>query len=213
MKATPPFYSNHEDNMRCMLASYGMIVEHFEGSPQNWDELIKLTGYKPGVAAWTIKPIVIVTLLERGYTIRMIEAFDYKKYLEQGEPYIDEHFDEEAAVWVKENSNILKLRNQIPTFLEHAEYEMRSPQLADIDQMLDDGMLVNVQLNSRKLNGKDGFVSHAIVVFDKDDKGYIAHDPGDPPGIQSRRIPRELMLESMGGLNNTTEVTGYRLNK
>jgi 23S rRNA pseudouridine1911/1915/1917 synthase len=70
-----------------------------------------------------------------------------------------------------------------------------------------------VTVNARKLNDKEGFSSHALLVIDRDDDDYIAHDSGGKRATPqaNRRISSEKLLDAMGGKENTAEVTGFKL--
>jgi RluA family pseudouridine synthase len=208
-----PFYANHEDGMHCMLAVYRSIIDYFLHRKISWDELEKITGYEPGRAAWSIK--ALVHMLNMGFDIRMIEPFDYARYLKEGKSYLEETFNAEEKQWLYEHSNILELRPQIAPFLQQVTPEHRSAALSDIDDMLADDRLVFVTVNSRVLAGKEGFFLHAILVIGTQGDDYIVHDPGGKATSpqENRHVSRELLWQAMGGENNRAEVTGFKLGK
>jgi 23S rRNA pseudouridine1911/1915/1917 synthase len=206
-----PFYANHEDGMHCMLAAYKSLFDYFLHRKLSWDELEKLSGYQNGRAAWTLK--ILTYMAERGWNIRMIEPFDYKRYLKEGEPYLYEVFSDEEQEWIYANSNILDIRPLIIPFLEHVSPEIRSASLEDIDTMLAEGRLVFVTLNAQLLNDQEGYVSHAILITGKEGDDYIAHDSGGKYKAPeaNRRISAAKLWEAMGGEGNRAEVTGFKL--
>jgi len=206
-----PFYANHEDNMHCMLAAYRSIISYFLKREASWEELEKLSGYTPGRAAWTVQ--ALVGMLDMGFNIRMIEPFDYQRYMKEGEPYLKTRYSDDELQWYYKYSNIREIRPLIPPFLKRVDHECRTATLQDIDDMLDDGRLVFVTVNSRKLNGKEGFASHALLITERQEGAYTAHDSGGKtaPPQADREIPRQLLLEAMGGDDNTAEVTGFKL--
>jgi hypothetical protein len=203
-----PFYANRADNMSCMLASIRSALEYFTDKQYTWEQLEDMTGYKPNTAAWTVK--VWVELARQGFAIRMIEKFDYRRYQAERRAYLEQVFSDQKLAWQEEHTHLLQIAPLLPDFLQTVQQEMRSPQLADIDAMLAEGYLVTVQLNSRVLDGREGFAGHMILVHGKDGDEYIAHDPGLPPKENSR-ITSELLFRAMGGRDNTTEVTGLKL--
>lgn len=203
-----PFYANRPDNLSCMLASYRSVLEYFTGRQHGWRELEIITGFQSGKAAWTVKTWTY--LATRGFDIRMIEGFDYKRYMEEGEAYLQNFFSPEEFQWQIQKTNLLEIKPLLPEFLEHTTYEKRSPNLHDIDTMLHDGYLVTVQLNSNALNEVPGYNAHMIVVYDKAGEDFVAHDPGLPPR-EARHIKPDLLYKAMGGDNNTVEVTGIKL--
>lgn len=201
------FYENRSDNMSCSLACMRSALEYFDERDYTWEELEKLTGFKPGRAAWTVKPWT--TLVQQGFDIQMIENFDYERYAKEGETYLKTFLKPHELTWQLEHSNLLEIQPLIPTFLETVHYTQKSPTLSDIDRLLKNGYLVTVQLNLSLLNNKSGYTAHMILVFDQNEYEYIVHDPG-LPGRPSRHIPKNLVYDAMGGVHNTTEVTGIK---
>lgn len=195
--------------MSCMLAALKSGLEYLTGKPYDWEQLEKLTGYKPKHPAWTVR--VWTTLAKQGFDIRMIEAFDYPAYEKQGTEYLTTFFSPEELAWQLKHSNILEIQPMIPGFLKTVDYEMHSPTLADIDKMLIDDYLVFVTVNSQALNDKPGFSSHAFLVHSKEGDVYIGHDSGPKTAEANRRVPAEKLYKAMGGDNNTSEVTGFKL--
>jgi 23S rRNA pseudouridine1911/1915/1917 synthase len=205
MKKTVPFYGNHEDDMHCMLAVYGSIIEYFLHRRLSWAELEGLTGYRPGIAAWSIG--VLPRMDAMGFDIEMVEPFDYEQYARDGELYLKKIYEPEQLAWYKEKSNIIQMRDQIPAFQNRIHQENRQATLTDIDRFLDEGRLVFVSLDGRILNNRLGVSSHAILITEKDGDEYIAHDPGLPPE-PNRRIAADILQKAIG---SSAEVTGFKL--
>lgn len=194
-----------------MLAAYRSIFAYFLHKELTWEELEQLTGYTPNRAAWTIKALVDIQSM--GFDIKMIEPFDYRRYLKDGETYLREFFSPEEISWFLDKSNILDIKPLIPMFLERVKYTCRQATLADIDQLLDEECLVTVTVNSRKLNDSDGFVSHMLLITGRKGDDFIAHDSGGGqyPPQADREISREKLWEAMGGDTNNADVTGFKL--
>lgn len=194
--------------MRCMVAVYRSIVQYFTGKRLSWEQADKLTGYRDGRAAWTIGALTKMTA--RGFDIRMVEYFDYRKYAEEGEAYLRQTYPNSKVDWWQAHSNIRDITPLVPQFLETVHWEQRHPSLQDIDDMLAENRLVFVTLNGHTLNDAPGYASHAVLVIDKEDGDYIVHDPGLPPR-PARKVPRGKLWEAMGGDTNSAEVTGFKL--
>jgi 23S rRNA pseudouridine1911/1915/1917 synthase len=203
-----PFYGNHEDNNHCMVAIYRSLFEYFLNKKYSWEEMDEFVGYKDHRAAWTLAPLT--KMVELGFDIRMIEPFDYRKYLKRGEDYIYDALPADKADWLLEHSNIRDIQPYIPAFLRTVRWENRPATTEDIDAMLTDGRLVFVTLNARALNGQEGYVDHAVLIIGREGRNYIAHDPGPKPQAD-RRIDRDTLYMAMGGDRNTSEVTGFKL--
>lgn len=203
-----PFYPNHEDNMHCALAVYQMLFDYFLHRKLSWEEVEKLSGFKDSIAAWT------VTVWERmaniGFDIRMIEAFDYRRYAKEGDAYLREHFSAAQYDWQIAHSDIRNIAPRIPSFLERVQPEKRRPTLDDIDAMLAEKRLVFVTLNSGVLNNKGGYSDHAVLIIRKEGDNYIMHDPGLPPR-PDRIVPATVLWEAMGKRASASEVTGVKL--
>lgn len=204
---TVPFYQNHEDGMHCMLSVYRSLFEYFLDKKLSWEEIEKLTGYVAGKAAWSVK---ILTYLSEYFDIKMIEPFDYDRYIHDGEKYLSTVFNAEELEWQLNTSNLLDIKPMIPEFLEKVKPEYRTPTIADIDNMLDDGRLVFVILNSKSLNDKKGYTAHAVLILSHDEDSYVFHDPGLPPKPNRKELKNKV-FQAMGGKNNNSEVTGFKL--
>ena len=203
-----PFYSNRADKPdSCMLATIRGALEYLTRSQYSWEDMEALLGYRPGRAAWTVE--VWTKLAMQEFDIHMIEAFDYQRYADEGESYLRTFLKPEELAWQREYSNLLDIKPFLPRFLKTVRREQRSPQLRDIDLLLAQGYLVLVQLNLNVLNHKPGYVAHMILIHDKTDGTYVAHDPGLPP-YKNRRIMPAKLLAAMGGEHNTVEVTGIK---
>jgi uncharacterized protein YvpB len=61
-----------------------------------------------------------------------------------------------------------------------------------------------------------GYVSHAVLIVDREENKYIVNDPGGPLGMGGgvRKISKAKIMLAMQGLNNedTYETTGFKLN-
>ncbi len=200
-----PFYGNHEDNMHCMPAVYGSIIEYFLHRELSWPELEGLTGYKPGVAAWTVGVLPRMTAM--GFDVHMIEPFNYEQYQKDGEKYLEKIYEPEELALYKKISNIIEMRDQLPVFLKHIRHDNRIATLEDIDQMLAEDHLIFVTVNAHTLNEKPGFFPHAILVIAKEGDEYVIHDPGLPP-LPYRHVSAATIRKAMG---KDAEVTGFKL--
>ena len=206
-----PFYANHDDNMRSMLAVYRMVVKHFLHKELTWEQLIDLTGFEPGIAAWSIKPLT--TLVNQyGLSAKTIEPFDYKRFAKEGKKYLFGLHDAKEAEWYLKNTNILDTKPYITKFLATVRPTYRQATLEDIDDMLEEERLVCIMLNGLALEEDKVATSHALLVIGRNDSGYVVHDPGLPPQ-PNRQISRNELWQAMGGDDNTSEVTGFKLRK
>jgi hypothetical protein len=96
----------------------------------------------------------------------MCRAFDYARFFEQGDAYVRMLYPKEVAEWYLKRSNLLAVRRLVPNFLKLVEVEQRTASLQEVEELVRDGWLAVLDVNSCVLNGRDGFDSHSVVVFD-----------------------------------------------
>jgi hypothetical protein len=64
-----------------------------------------------------------------------------------------------------------------------------------LDELIKNGWLVGVGLNARILNQREGYSSHMVVIFDKQNDHYLLHDPGLPPH-KNRQVGFKKLLDA-----------------
>jgi len=184
-----------------------MVLEYFLDKKMNWHEADEFVGYKNHKAVWTMQGLLKSARL--GLDIKMIDPFDYQKYYDIGDDYLKTIWSDEEMAWQKKHAQPIR-RELIPEFSDKIQREVRSPELKDLDKMLDEERLVFLTINSRVMQNRKGFVSHAVLVIRRTKNFYIIHDPGLPPRPY-RRVSREKLWRAMGGKNNNSEMTGFKL--
>lgn len=213
MNQTPdvPFFANHPDGGRSMLAVYKMVVDHFTHKVLDWEELDLLSGHRPQRKVWTVRALTLLAN-DFGLGIKHYEPFNYRRLASEGKDYLYELYDNEEVEWYAEHSNLQALGVYLTTFLATVRPLTQQAELKDIDALLTEGRLVSVTLDGRILNGDLGNAYHAVLVIGREGDEYIVHDPG-LPAQANRRIWREQLWEAMGGEENMSEVTGFMLRK
>jgi hypothetical protein len=63
-------------------------------------------------------------------------------------------------------------------FLEKVDFRNRTATLEELKELLNDGWLVGIDLNSRALNEKEGY---SMVIIFSFENGIFTLDPGLPP--------------------------------
>lgn len=167
-----------------------MILGYFLPDQEfSWEELDRISHKLPGLSTWPQS--MLIYLIQHNFDAFMIESFDIQSFLRDGGDYLISDFGEEAGNWMIQNSDI---RAEQETFRQAlaagVRLERREPTQAEIKSYLDDGYLVICTVNSRALNDQDGYVGHAVVIYDMDDNMITLHDPGLPP-IEARQVTRE----------------------
>ena len=102
-----PFYENKGDGNQCMQVAMKSVLKHFLDKDFSLAELDKLTGRKENLWTWTSQ--VVTVLHDLGLKVKYYSKSDLEPFLE-GEPFIREHFGEDA-------DKILKFTD-VPVVLE-----------------------------------------------------------------------------------------------
>lgn len=144
----------------------------------SYDELDKIS--KKLSSKWTWPTAAMLWMLEQNLKIGLIEEFDYRAFVDEGEKYILSRFGEEVGRAQIENSDIEVEREIAKRFVSLAPIETRIPTIKDIKKMIDDGAIVIVNLNAAMLHGVKGYSGHFVVVCDVGEN-IVLHDPGLPP--------------------------------
>lgn len=174
------FVSNTEDDMHCMQAAYLMILKYFKPELElSWEDWSKVTGYEDGKATWASASLL--WFKDHGFDVMHISLFDYDDFIKNGPEYLLRAFGPEAGGWQVENSNIKIELTRAKQLINNGLIKQAEPKTKDIKKFLDDGYLVRVLVNARKLAGKEGYFGHAVAVIGYDENGFIIHDPGLPP--------------------------------
>jgi hypothetical protein len=189
-----PFFANTPDDTHCVQAAFRIMLKHFLPELDfSYQELDRLSQKQPGKGTWW--PPMLLELARLGLQVECIEGFDYKRFYEQGKDYVKAIYPSETADYYLDHSNLLDIKPMIPDLLNKVSIQTRPAGPADLDRLLDDGWLVGIDLNSRALNDRPGFVSHMVVIFGMDKNNYLLHDPGLPPA-PNRQVDRRKLAEA-----------------
>ena len=200
MKAVP-FYPNLPDDTHCNQAALRMMLKYFLPDCEfSWEELEKMTAKMPGKATWPAQ--MLINLADMGFDVVMVESFDAEAFVKDGGDYLKREFGAETAEWQIANSDIPQEQRLYKKLLNsRVNYQKRIPLMGDIRDYLKRGYLVKLTLNSRKLNHRQGYVGHSIVVYDINDENVTFHDPG-LPAKESRIESLEHLEESWADPND-----------
>lgn len=172
------------DDMHCMQAAYMMIAKHFDKKfAVPMDEWSQITAFDK--ATWASAGLL--WFAANGYDVKHISLYDYQRFVEKGAEYLIEVAGPEVAEWQIAHSNIPAEQERAKRLLEAGIIEQREPTQTDIRRYLDNGYLLRPLVNACKLAGKEGYVGHAVVIYDYDENGVYLHDPGLPP-LPSRYV-------------------------
>lgn len=205
MQLTIPFYPNqatpsHPEGAYCQEMSLKMLLGYFEPTRiYELAELEKITDRTPEKSGWEMA--YTLWLMEHGYEVKRFSAFDYKAFQKKGLEYIREEYGDETAEWQNANSDVPKAQAQVASYLARVDLVSKKPTIEDIKQVMQDGYLVKVAVDSGDLNNLGNYVGHFVVVTGYDDTSIWFHDPGLPP-LENRHVSYELFqkaMDSFGG--------------
>jgi hypothetical protein len=191
-----PFISNTPSDKQCLQAAYGMIRQYFE--PQihmEWDRWAEITGFVPEKGTWSMAGLM--WFKDHGYDVVHIAEFDYVDFALRGPEYLVDALDEEVAKWDIKFTDFKLEQARAARFLRTGIWVKRAPTINDMRAYLADGYLLKCTVNLNALNGKPGYLSHALVVKGITDTEVIMHDPG-LPGVPNRRASIEEFKQAWG---------------
>lgn len=175
-----PFYANLPDDLHCFEASIRMVLKYFMPEREfTWEEIEKLTGKKEGL--WTWPQHAMVELLSMGFDVIDVEDFDFRAFIQSPLEFLKVQYGEEGAREQIVHSDLEAEKQYAQEFMQHGKQVARIPDFSDIRSFLDKGYLTGCLVNSKVLNGKEGYVGHFVVVFDCNNETITFHDPGLPP--------------------------------
>lgn len=185
MKNRVSFFSNTPDDTHCYQAAIRMVAKYlWPAEEYSWDELDKMTAKVSGL--WTWATAGLLWLQSKGAKVKVIEIFDYQKFIESGDQYLLNFYGDEVGNEQIKNSDIAQEQRLIKEAIQKINIEKRLPTTNDIIQLLDQGYLVICNINSNALNEKSGFVGHFVVIIGYEGDHLVLHDPGLPP--QENRV-------------------------
>jgi len=190
----PPFYANTPDRTHCLQAGFRIMLKHFLPSQDfSWAKLDKMTHKVHGKGTWWFP--MAAELQKLGLKTRIIEYFDYQRFLKEGDDYLYGILEPEVVEYFLKSSNLTEVKDYIPEFLAKNPPETRPATLKDLDKFLAEGWLAALDVNSRVLNGRSGYSGHVVVVYAKAGSNYMLHDPGLPPK-RALKISRAKLLKA-----------------
>jgi|SRR5687768_6723473 len=183
-----PFAAN-PDATHCYQAALKMVLQRFRPQcDQSWEALDRITGKVDGLGTW---PFAGLTWLhELGLDLTNVELMDNTRFAAEGRAYIAELAGQDFADSHHRDLDLSSVQAEAATFVAKVRCEIRIPTIADIRRAVADGCLGLCNVNSRALNGREGYLGHYVVVKGFDERCLIVHDPG-PPGEANRKVPFE----------------------
>jgi len=209
-----PFYPNTEDNTHCVQAALRMVLKHFFPEREfTYEELDRASNKQSG--KWTWPYAAIVWMTEQGLEVINVSIFDTNQFVAHAESYMLEVFGEEKTKANLEHSDISLAVSDAEQYLKNRSIkeERRIPTIDDIKEFLKQGYIPTCGVNSRVINGEEGYAGHRIVVTGFDENGLFIHDPGGRlPPIEDRLVDYQTFERAWGYPDEKQKgVIAYRL--
>ena len=184
-----PFFAN-PDATHCLQAAMKMVLQSFRPLHDlSWAALDRITGKVEGLGTW---PFAGYTWLhEQGLDVTNVELMDNARFAAEGRAYLAELGGQDFADSADPGLDLSRVQAEAAVFVEKVRCETRIPTIDDIRRAVVAGCLVICNVNSRALNGREGYLGHFVVAKGFDEHGLIVHDPG-PPGEANRKVAFEV---------------------
>jgi len=205
-----PFFPNSTDDTHCFQASLKMVLKYFIPDKDfDFAELDKVTAKVEGKGTWPMAGCL--WLKKQNFEITIIEIFDYLRFSTEKEKYLLEFYDPETAKYQIENSDLEQETKLAVEFEKAISVQKRLPTIDDIKELLIEGFVVICLVNSKKLNGKDGYIGHFVVINGFNKESFYLHDPG-LPSIINREVPIKIFSQAWFSPNsNAANIMAFKL--
>lgn len=192
-----PFYSNTKDDLHCVQASLKSALK-FYFPKRNWSFLYldRVTKHKKGKFTWNSAMLIFLARL--GFEVIDIEDFDYRRFGEAGEKFLQHTWPKQVFALQKRYSD-LRVEQQLAKKLvktKGVNLGMRPATLKDVKKFFSDGYLIFCSINPYVLKHQKGYTSHMVLLTDVQKNRVVFHDPGLPP-VKNRTVPPKLFFRAM----------------
>lgn len=202
-----PFFPNDKTDLHCMQACIQMILKYYypqkNFSIKKLNELLKIGDKKMyGFPEMAVGVLSILGVNAKYYTFS-----DDKEWYEKGKKYLLEKYSPEVAenIWKMTDFKIQK-----PFFkkaLKEKRYVRKKLSFKDLEKFFKKGYLISPTVNVNALENRKGYVGHAIIITNIDDKFITFYDPGLPPVPNSKIKIKDFMKSWQSpGTDNTVIV-------
>jgi hypothetical protein len=208
------FYPNSKrDRTRCFQASIRMILKYFFPKKDfSYKTLDVLTHKVKGKWTWPMDGVL--ALQSMGLTVLKIGIFDYTAFAKDPEHYLAAYYNNPLVLHEQIiHSDIAHEQKSAAEFAKRVTIQKQVPTYDDLIQALKDRYLLLLNVNSRLLNRKKGYVGHFVVVYRITPYTVWMQDPG-LPAHKNRRVSRRMFEQAWEYPNKHTKgLLGFRLEK
>ncbi len=183
-------YIPSPDDYSCALACHAMIANYFvPGTTIN--DVAQIVDWQKGYAVWAFR--FWKWLIDHGVRITDFDLIDYEAWAKDGSKGLERSLSAQEFNWYKSATKDLDaLSSDIAAVIHNPEltYKLQKPTWSDLLNAFERGALCEVVLDSRALDGVDGFELHRVVILEVNEDTVTFHDPRpEPKSIPSRSVP------------------------
>lgn len=184
----------------CALACYTMVAKYFFPDV-TFEQIARISGWESGFVVWAFK--FWQWIMDKGVKVDDYDLIALQTWADEGIEGLKKSVSEKEFRFYQENTKDLdKLTEDIRKVMHHKNftYHQQKPKLSDLVTAFTNGCVCEVVLDSRTLDGREGFSLHRVVVLDIDDKDITFHDPREKPRParkESVELFRKAWLESV----------------
>ena len=193
-----PFYQNTKDNTHCVQAALKSVLKfHFPKKHYSFTYLDRVTAHKKGL--WTWNSALLIFLARMGFQVINIENFNYKKFAQAGEKYLQKTWSKEVFETQKKFSdfqNEQRLARKL-TFSKNIHMKQRPTTLRDLFVLFKKQYTILCGINPYVLDRQKGYAGHIVILITINKNSVTFHDPGLPPQ-KNRKVSLRLFFRAMG---------------
>jgi hypothetical protein len=171
----------------CALACYAMTAKYFFPGV-TFQQLAKITQWQPGYVIWAFK--FWFWIMNKGVRVTDYDLISLQAWADEGVKGLKKTVSSKEFQYYQKNSHDLEtLTEDIRQVLKHPNftYYKQKPTFPDLQKAFDNGGICEVVLNARKLDNREGFSLHRVVILDINEDSITFHDPRKPEESQPAR--------------------------
>lgn len=176
------FRPNQADELHCVPATVGMLIEGMLDIAYSEDELEKICGFVPGREVWQFA--WMLNLADRGVWIRSVEDFDPEGFInDPRKELLRGTGDRDVVERIYEVSDVDNQVGLVEKCIAHPgiTFEQRIPSMKELEHVLSNDTAALVNINARVLAEREGYAGHLVLLHKGDENSLLIEDPGPPP--------------------------------
>ncbi|MEX0934294.1 MAG: hypothetical protein WDZ42_00675 [Candidatus Saccharimonadales bacterium] len=172
----------NDDDKHCLQAAILTVLQYFRpDADEDMKKLEEITRFDPAKPTWPFAGWKL--LLDHGLSLRNIEPFSPELFGRDPKESIRQQAGDEAVAKAIIEASDLNTEVQVLADVVRHEgftFEVRKPEWTDLTTAATGHSLLMCNVDSRVLNGREGYAGHFVVVSEVYEDWITLHDPGLP---------------------------------